>query len=293
MRSLSVGIIVHNEAAAIGELLNSVCAQTDAGARILEVIVVSSGSTDGTDDIVVDKMRRDPRIALLRQTERRGKASAINVFLALARGDIVIVSSGDILPESDAIAKLVAPFADPSTGMTGGRPVPVNRDDTFIGYAVHLMWQLHHHIAQESPKLGEMVAFRNIIRSIPEDTAVDEAVLEALIVGAGYELRYVQDAIIHNKGPETLADFIRQRRRIAAGHMHLSRTKGYAVSTSSPFRILQAVWGQPSLSPRRFLWTAGVIALEAAGRALGWYDFLIRKKNPYIWDIARTTKRLS
>lgn len=293
MRSLSVGIIVHNEAAAIGELLNSVCAQKDAGARILEVIVVSSGSTDGTDDIVVDKMRRDPRIALLRQTERRGKASAINVFLALARGDIVIVSSGDILPESDAIAKLVAPFADPSTGMTGGRPVPVNRDDTFIGYAVHLMWQLHHDIAQESPKLGEMVAFRNIIRSIPEDTAVDEAVLEALIVGAGYELRYVQDAIIHNKGPETLADFIRQRRRIAAGHMHLSRTKGYAVSTSSPFRILQAVWGQPLLSPRRFLWTAGVIALEAAGRALGWYDFLIRKKNPYIWDIARTTKRLS
>lgn len=293
MRSLSVGIIVHNEAAAIGELLNSVCAQKDGGARIIEVIVVSSGSTDGTDDIVVDKMRRDPRIALLRQTERRGKASAINVFLASARGDIVIVSSGDILPESDAIAKLVAPFADPSTGMTGGRPVPVNRDDTFIGYAVHLMWQLHHDIAQENPKLGEMVAFRNIIRSIPEDTAVDEAVLEALIVGAGYELRYVQDAIIHNKGPETLADFIRQRRRIAAGHMHLSRTKGYAVSTSSPFRILQAVWGQPLLSLRRLLWTAGVIALEAAGRALGWYDFLIRKKNPYIWDIARTTKRLS
>ena len=44
---------------------------------------------------------------------------------------------------------------------------------------------------------------------------------------AGYEIRYVPEAVVHNKGPETVGDFIRQRRRIAAGHLHLLKSQGY------------------------------------------------------------------
>ncbi len=292
MFSVSAGVIVHNEAAAIGDLLEALGGQTCAGCRITEILVVSSASTDGTDEIVAAQKRRDSRIELISQPTRRGKASAINLYLARAAGDIVLLSSGDILPAPDAVEKLVAPFADPKTGMTGGRPVPVDRETTFIGFAVTLLWRLHHSIALETPKLGEMVAFRNIVRAIPEDTAVDEATLEALIVQAGYRLRYVPEAIIRNKGPETLTDFIRQRRRIAAGHLHLSKSLAYRVSTSGPLKILRAIVRQPSLTPKKIAWSAGVIALEALGRALGWFDFRIRKKNPVVWDIARTTKRL-
>ena len=32
--------------------------------------------------------------------------------------------------------------------------------------------------------------------------------------------------------------------------------------------------------------------LEMIGRGLGYYDFHVRKKNPFIWDIASSTKKL-
>jgi cellulose synthase/poly-beta-1,6-N-acetylglucosamine synthase-like glycosyltransferase len=175
------------------------------------------------------------------QNKREGKASAINLFLSAASGDICVLESADTFPEEGALETLVAPFALPGVGMTGGRPIPVNPPDTFIGYAVNLLWTLHHAISLKTPKLGELIAFRNFIRNIPEDTAVDEASIEAMVTKAGYSLCYVPEAVVRNKGPENVRDFMRQRRRIAAGHRHLFREQGYQVSTTDSKKILNIV----------------------------------------------------
>jgi len=226
------------------------------------------------------------------QEKREGKASAINLFLEHATGDIMILESGDTLPELETFQHLVEPFFDPYVGMTGAHPVPVNGKDTFMGYVVNLMWSLHHRIAIETPKLGELVAFRNIVRRIPVDTAVDEASIEAIIMGAGYRLQYAPDAIVRNKGPENIHDFIKQRRRIAAGHKHLTIETNYEVSTSSPIKIFKFLFQGHTWNPKKIIWTIGAIVLEAIGRLLGYYDYYVKKKNPFVWDISESTKRL-
>ena len=63
---------------------------------------------------------------------------------------------------------------------------------------------------------------------------MDEASIEAIIRKAGYKLCYVPDAIVRNKGPENIRDFLKQRRRIAAGHKHLMIEERYEVSTMDP-----------------------------------------------------------
>jgi cellulose synthase/poly-beta-1,6-N-acetylglucosamine synthase-like glycosyltransferase len=256
-----------------------------------EIFVVASGCTDRTEEIVRDFRKNDRRIILLIQEQREGKASAINLFLSKASGDILILESGDTVPEEGTLDKLVAPFEDPNIGMTGAHPIPVNSKSTFIGFTVHFMWSLHHKIALMTPKLGELVAFRNFVRDIPSDTAVDEASIEAIVRQAGYELRYVSDAIVINKGPENIKDFIKQRRRIAAGHKHLLREQEYEVSTFDPKKIIKILIQGHSWGFRDTLWTPGAIGLEIIGRILGYYDFYIRKKNPFIWDTASSTKR--
>ena len=119
------------------------------------------------------------------------------------------MESGDAIPHKDTVEKLVLPFADQNVGMTGTHPVPINPKDSFIGFAVHMLWGLHHQMALQSPKLGEMVAFRNVVRGIPKESAVDEASIEVEIRKSGYELRYVADAYITNKGPENIKDFFK------------------------------------------------------------------------------------
>lgn len=159
-----------------------------------------------------------------------------------------------------------------------------------MNYTVHLMWRLHHEIALQHPKLGELVAFRNIVREIPRDTAVDEASIEAIIVGAGYTVRYVPDAIVRNKGPENVTDFLKQRRRIAAGHRHLVHNTSYKVSTMHPGHILRILMKEQRWNVRDVAWSLGAIGLEMAGRVLGYYDLTLKKRNPFIWDVAASTK---
>ncbi len=44
-------------------------------------------------------------------------------------------------------------------------------------------------------------------------------------------IHYAGDAIVFNRGPESLRDYLTQRRRIVAGHLHLRRTQGYSVAS--------------------------------------------------------------
>jgi len=294
MFSVCVGIMAYNEEANVGQLLEALLRQRLSCCYIDKIIVVASGCTDNTVGIVREYARRYPKIKLLVQEKREGKASAINLFLSQAGGDIVAIESCDTIPEEDTLENLVRPFSDPEVGMTGGRPVPVNSNGTFMGFTGNLFWNLHHKLALEHPKLGELITLRNkIIERIPEDTAVDEASFEALVVEAGYKLHYAADAIVRNKGPETVRDFLKQRRRITAGHLHLQKTRGYSVSTMNCFRIFRLLLGSMKWDPKSVLWTVGAVFLELCGRLLGYFDFYIRKRNPVVWDIATSTKNLN
>jgi len=288
----SIGLMAHNEAANISKVLNALSEQKTARVEIDEILVISSGSTDGTDDIVEGWKRKDPRIRLIRQERREGKASAVNLFLQQARNDILVLESADTLPRPNTVELLVLPLADDRVGMTGAHPVPLNQSDTFLGGVVHLMWELHHRVALEAPKLGEMVAFKKNITLIPRNSAVDEASLEAAIREAGLELVYVPAAIVYNRGPENLRDFLVQRRRIQAGHLWLQVHSAHEVSTAGVKRIFRHLLRVTPQSPRGLLVALGAVVLEAVGRALGCLDFWVLKRNPFVWEVAQSTKNL-
>lgn len=288
----SLGVICYNEEDNIGSLLSALLNQNLDKACIAEIIVVSSACTDATDSIVLQFAAAHPHIRLISQAQREGKSAAINLFLAAASSSILIIESGDTIPAADSIEKLVSVFTDYKVGASGGRPVPVNPESNFIGYAVHLLWRLHHKMAQKSPKLGEIIAFRRVMDSIPSDSAVDEASIEAIIKTKRLRLKYVPDAIIHNKGPENWQDFIKQRRRIYNGHLWLSQTQAYKVASQDASILGSILLSELSERPRDAFKLLGVMLLETYCRVLGALDFYIKKKNPFKWDIAQSTKKL-
>jgi biofilm PGA synthesis N-glycosyltransferase PgaC len=286
-----VAIMAHNEEKNMASLLERVAQEQPPGIRISHIGVVSSGSHDRTDEIVQDFARRDPRVTLIPQAQRHGKCAAINLFLREAPpGDFVVLLSGDILPEPGAVTELLLPLLDEKVGMTGGRPVPVNDRNRFFGFACHLIWDIHHQIALKSPKLGEAVAFRNIIPEIPEDLAVDEAALEAMILEKNMTLAYCPRAIIRNQGPDNMHDFLKQRRRIQAGHIHLEKKMGYKVSTFNLAPGLAALRATMKWNPRFLLWTFLACFLVMWGRVLGTLDHRVLGKKHAVWDIAGSTK---
>jgi cellulose synthase/poly-beta-1,6-N-acetylglucosamine synthase-like glycosyltransferase len=284
--------MAYNEEANIGRTLGAVVSQRTAKVTLTEIVVVASGCTDRTESIVQDWAKRDPRIRLIVQAKREGKASAVNQFLPQAREKIVVLCGADLLPEADAIEELVAPFADPAVGMTTGRPVPVNDPGTFMGFAAHLQYTLFHQSNLRNFKTGEIIAFRKIFERIPYHTSVDDSSIEPVICGQGYELRYVPTAVVHNKGPLTVGDFLMRRRSNYAGHLALRDTLGYRVSSLSSWRILRTFLRNLDWRPRPFLWAWGLAALEVYGRFLGRRDHKKRRDHT-VWEVAKTTKDLT
>lgn len=287
MLKCSIGIMVYNEEANIASLLDALLQQELTSGVIEEIVVVASGCTDNTENIVKSYLPKDARLKLLKQIQREGKASAINYYLARTTTEIAILESGDTLPHKNAIEKLIRPLEDPTIGMVGGHPVPINETDSFLGYTVHLQWHLHHKISLRHPKCGELVAFRNIFHSIPNASAVDEASIEAIITTAGYRITYAPDAIAWNKGPTTISEFLTQRRRIAAGHFALKKTDGYAVATQSSSRVLMILLKDQI---RKVGWTFGAIILEAYSRFLGFKDYFLKARQHHVWEIVPSTK---
>jgi cellulose synthase/poly-beta-1,6-N-acetylglucosamine synthase-like glycosyltransferase len=288
----SIGITAHNEEANIAQILRAMLTQRLHAVEITDIIVVASGCTDRTIEIVQDFMAQEPRIQLHIQEKREGKTSAINIFLSHAREEVCVLESGDTVPHEDAIENMVRMFADPAVGMTGAHKVPVNTPDHIVGFLSHLRLKMEHQLCLEIPRLGELIAFRKVFDIIPPDVAMDEAFVEALVIRRGLQVRYAPDAVVFNMGPETVQDFIRQRRRNHAGHLHLRAKYNYEVSSMDLPRLLQLaldeIWGA-----LRLIWILFVLAvLEGYARMLGWWDYRVHKRTHVVWDIAWTTKEV-
>ena len=288
----SVGITAYNEEANIDQILKAMIDQRLHTVEITEIIVVASGCTDRTVEMVQAWVEKCPRIKLIVQEEREGKTSAINLFLKEAREDICVLESGDTLPHSDSVENMVSMFANPAVGMTGAQKVAVNVPDHVVGYLSHLRLNLEHQLCLEIPRLGEMIAFRKVFDHIPPDVAMDEAFVEALVIQRGMHVRYAPDAIVYNMGPETLADFVRQRRRNHAGHLYLQHKYGYRVSRLESKRVMRLALGEVWKALRILYVLATLAGIEFFSRLLGTYDFYIRRDRHVVWDMAWTTKKM-
>jgi biofilm PGA synthesis N-glycosyltransferase PgaC len=124
---LALGLITpaRNEATFIEATIQTVVAQTVRPARW---IIVSDGSTDGTDEIVKAYAARHDWIELLRMPERRerhfgGKARAFNSGWDRLRGpdyDVIGNLDADITLDKDHFAVLLRKFRDnPRLGVAG------------------------------------------------------------------------------------------------------------------------------------------------------------------------------
>lgn len=298
---VSIGVCVHNEAQNLSHFLDAAVAQAfPKNYTLLEIIIVASGCTDASIAIIRKRRALDPRIRLLIERTRRGKVCGVNKILKQAQGAVIILISADTLPEEHGTSHLLAPFRDPRVGMTGARPVPVDDPDTFMGFVTHLQWELHHTLSLTHPKMGEMVAFRNpstLLPNealiIPSDTVHDEAYLEIFFRSRGYKVVYVPDAIVYNKGPETIHEFIRRRRNITAGFIQLWERYNYRPGTSVTIpQALSFIGMMVKRYPRYVHWVVAGAILQHLAANLGSRDWARGVKDPHIWDITQSSKKL-
>jgi cellulose synthase/poly-beta-1,6-N-acetylglucosamine synthase-like glycosyltransferase len=202
----------------------------------------------------------------------------------------LVLVSADLILEPDVLPKILRAFNNPKVGLAGCKVIPLNQERGFCTKIAKLIWDLHDSIGKFDPKLGEIIAFRrSLIDQLPEGTVTDEAFIEAIVRREGYSVEYVNGAIVHNKGPETLRELFEQRRRVFVGHLQTQRRFGYTVSTMKLENLLKLLSVFAFQVNPLLLLTS--IFLEASARISAWFDFIARKDES-TWAVLRSTKLL-
>ncbi len=295
--NVSICVPAHNEAANIRRLLTALLEQQTREAQIVEIVVVASGCTDDTAEVARQIGRGRPGMHVHVQERREGKVAAINAYLKMRnpRADITVICSADLDLSTDVVEKMVLHLRDhPEVGMVGGRPVPTNPPDQLVGRMVRVLWELHHRVSLEVPKMGEIVAFRAaLVEYVSELSVVDEASIEDIVRAKGYALGYVPDAVVENRGPDTLREYFEQRRRIARGHYWLKFAFGYEVATLDGSLLvkaaLDAAKDEDGLGKVAL---ATAIGTEIAARVAGFWDARVVGGKHRTWTPLASTKNL-
>ena len=93
--TFSAIIPTHNEAENIGQLIREL--RLYGGSQLLEILVIDSGSTDGTPDMA----RRAG--ACVHQSPKQGRAAQMNAGAGLAQGDILYFIHADVQINPDFV----------------------------------------------------------------------------------------------------------------------------------------------------------------------------------------------
>jgi cellulose synthase/poly-beta-1,6-N-acetylglucosamine synthase-like glycosyltransferase len=236
----TVVIAAHNEVAYIEATVRNKLNQ-DYPRELLDVIVVSDGSVDGTDEVLRQLAYQDARLTFVRQEPRAGKTAALNLMLARARGDVVVFADANSMYRPDTVRRLMSSFADLTVGYASGRMVYVDAQGSLVGDGCTAYMRYENRLRALESGIGSVVgvdggvdAVRRSLYTPMKADQLPDFVLPLSVVEQGYRVVYAPDAILEEQTLSSEAAEYRMRVRVA-------------------LRALWAMWDKRSLfNPIRF-----------------------------------------
>mgnify|MGYP005848900363 CR=1 FL=1 len=186
----------------------------------LEIIVISDGSTDKTEEIV--KGYEGEQVRLIRQEPRAGKTSALNMAVPQAKGEIIVFSDANSLWDKGALRNLASNFNDPSVGYVTGKMVYTNPDGSMVGDGCTAYMKYENLLRLAETKVGSVVgvdggidAVRKSLYQPMNPDQLPDFVLPLKVVDQGYRVVYEPEAILKEASLKDSKDEYRMRVRVS------------------------------------------------------------------------------
>ena len=266
--SVSLLISAFNEEDVIAGKIENALA-SDYPAELLEIIVISDCSDDGTDGIVRSFSSRNVR--LVRQQERLGKTSGLNLGVSQARGEFLVFSDANAIYQPDAIRQLMKHFGDPKVGYVVGNARYVEKKGQAVSAESEgIYWKLETWMKQKESEFGSVVggdgaiyAIRRELYSPLRPTDINDLLNPLQIIERNYEGFYEPAAICYEDAGDSFEKEFRRKVRIISRSLNAVRR--------APRVLLP--WVQPRhwfalVSHKVLRWIAPLFLITALGANL-------------------------
>lgn len=120
----SIVVCTYNRAASLGDTLRALRALEVPPAVSWEVVVVDNNSKDDTRAVVEDATKGFPRLRYFFQP-LQGLSHARNMGIEAARGDLLLFTDDDVLPEPDWLVRIVDGMRAHQADAGGGYIAPI------------------------------------------------------------------------------------------------------------------------------------------------------------------------
>ena len=218
--SVDVLVSAFDEETSIGPRVANLLAQTYPGN--LSVSIGCDGCRDRTADRARDS--GDTRVRVAEFAARRGKAAVINELVRRSTGEVLVFTDANSSFAGDAVARLVERFADPAVGAVCGRLL-LEPADGQTPSPESEFWDRETRLKEAEGRLGVCLgangaiyaARRELVRPLPEGTALDDFLIPTRIAAEGYRVEFAGDAIARERLAMDVAAEASRRLRIGIG----------------------------------------------------------------------------
>jgi cellulose synthase/poly-beta-1,6-N-acetylglucosamine synthase-like glycosyltransferase len=292
--SVSVIVAAWNEASTIADKIENTLGQSYPSEQ-LELIIVSDGSTDSTDEIAERYARKTGRVKALRTQGREGKSAALNLGVSAADADVIVMTDANAMFEPDAIAQLVGCLADNRVGAVSGE---LRYRSEALSDTEGVYWKYEQRVKALESRLGSLVGANGSIYAIRRELFRRVESLDVNDLRIPYEVRLQDRAVVlepralsYEAPAETLWSEYRRKVRIMSRAIPtvmalmprtLARARPLLLWQLVSHKLLREVqglwfaamfagslWGTLAGSRLLAIMLAGQLGLYALG-ALGW-----------------------
>lgn len=219
---VTILISAYNEEREIGKTIENKL-KLDYPIERFEIIVISDGSSDRTEEIVRRYVETSGgKVRMLVQSPRQGKTAALNRAVAEARGELLVFSDANSLYAHDVLRNLVRNFGDPRVGYVTGKMVYGVIGDAGVGDGCSAYMRYENFLRACETRAGSVVGVdggidamrKSLYRPMRADQLPD-FVQPLMVVEQGFRVIYEPEALLREDALKSGEAEYRMRVRVA------------------------------------------------------------------------------
>ena len=220
---VSMIIPAYNEEMVIARKIHN-SLELDYPPDLLEIVVVSDGSRDATERVA--RAAAGDRIRLVFREDHQGKTACLNAVLPRLEGQIVVFTDANAFFLTDALARLVERFDEPSVGCVMGELQYREEGSMNAVLGEGLYWRYENFIKERESRLGSTIVGNGAIYAlrrslcVPLPLEVEADVANPLLaLRAGYRVIFERRARCWERAAGTVREEFDRKTRIITNQL--------------------------------------------------------------------------